>query len=85
MKNLGRKKTNLVFCLDEKNFTLDQKVNKQNNRWLCSEPRQVPVVMSTKFLAAVMVLGVISNEGDIMPPTSSRGACALLPRCTWTY
>ena len=68
MKNLGRKKTNLVFFSNEKNFTLDQKVNKQNNRWLCSEPRQVPVVMSTKFPAAVMVLGVISNEGDIMPP-----------------
>ena len=29
--------------------------------------------MSTKFLTALIVTGVISNEGDMMPPTSSRG------------
>ena len=58
----------LIFFSDEKNFTQDQKVNKKNNRWLCSDPKEVPIVMATKFPATVMVLGVVSNEGDVMPP-----------------
>jgi hypothetical protein len=28
---------------------------------------EVPIVMTTKFLATVMVLGVVRNEGDVMP------------------
>ena len=28
----------------------------------------VPHVMHTKFLATVMILGVVSNEGHVMPP-----------------
>ncbi|EFN86088.1 Transposable element Tcb2 transposase, partial [Harpegnathos saltator] len=39
-----------------------------NDRWLCSHPTQVPHVMHTKFPATVMVLGVVSNEGHVMPP-----------------
>ena len=58
----------LIFFSDEKNFCQDQKVNKRNDRFLCSDAEEVPVVMSTKFPATVMVLGVISNEGDVMPP-----------------
>ena len=50
-------------------------MNRQNNRWLRSNPRIVPVIMSTKFPMAVMVMGVISNEGDfwgkeVWPPSS---------------
>jgi hypothetical protein len=55
----------LIFFSDEKNFTQDQKVNRRNNRRLCSD---VPIVRSTKFPATVMVLRVISNEGDVMLP-----------------
>ena len=66
--NHGKKRAKLIFFSDEKNFTQDQKINRQNDRWLCSDPRNIPVVMSTKFPTAVMVLGVISNEGHIMPP-----------------
>ena len=58
----------LIFFSDEKNFTQDQKVNRKNNRWICEDRNDVPIVMSTKFPATVMVLGVISNEGDVMPP-----------------
>ena len=58
----------LIFYSDEKNFSQDQKVNKKNNRWLCSEPTDVPIVMTTKFPATVMVLGVVSDKGDVMPP-----------------
>jgi len=38
----------LIFFSDEKNFTQDQKVNRRNNRWLCKNVADVPVVMSTK-------------------------------------
>ncbi|UYV65781.1 K02A2.6-like [Cordylochernes scorpioides] len=35
-------------------------------RWICKDPSEVPVAMRTKFLASVMVLGVIRSEGDAM-------------------
>ena len=51
-------------------------MNRQNNRKLRSNPRIVPVIMSTKFPTAVMVMGVIFNEGDfwgkeVWPQSSS--------------
>ncbi|UYV64486.1 hypothetical protein LAZ67_3000928, partial [Cordylochernes scorpioides] len=58
----------LRFFSDEKNFDVDQKVNPRNDRWICKDPSEIPVVMHTKFPASVMVLGVISSEGDLMPP-----------------
>jgi hypothetical protein len=58
----------LIFFSDEKNFSQDQKVNKKNNRWLCADISDIPVVMVIKFPATVMILGVVSNEGDMMPP-----------------
>ena len=33
---------------------------------LCKNPGTVPVIMSTKFPTAVMVMGVISNEGGLL-------------------
>jgi hypothetical protein len=58
----------LIFFSDEKNFSQDQKVNSRNHRWLCEDPSKVPIVMKTKFPATVMVPGVVSNKGDVMPP-----------------
>jgi hypothetical protein len=58
----------LIFFSEEESFTQDQKVNHRNNRWLCSDPTEVPIVMVTKFPANVMVLSVVSNEGNVMPP-----------------
>ncbi|UYV79804.1 hypothetical protein LAZ67_18000702, partial [Cordylochernes scorpioides] len=58
----------LRFFSDEKNFDVDQKVNPRNDRWICKDPSEIPVVMHTKFPASVMVLGVISSEDDVMPP-----------------
>ncbi len=43
-------------------------MKRRNNRWLCSDPSKVPIVMATKFPTAVMVLDVISNEGEVMSP-----------------
>lgn len=58
----------LWFFSDEKLFTQDQKVNRRNDRWLCSSASEVPTVMHTKFPSSLMILGVVSNEGHVMPP-----------------
>ncbi|QQP36657.1 Transposable element tcb2 transposase, partial [Caligus rogercresseyi] len=39
-----------------------------NDRWICREASEVPMVFRTKNPAAVMVVGVISSEGHVMPP-----------------
>ena len=36
--------------------------------WIAMNNRDVPRVMKTKFTATVMVFGVVSSEGHIMPP-----------------
>ena len=36
--------------------------------WIATNDRDMPRVMKTKFPATVMVLGVVSSEGHIMPP-----------------
>ena len=36
--------------------------------WIATNNRDVPGVMKTKFSATVMVFGVVSSEGHIMPP-----------------
>ena len=36
--------------------------------WIATNNRGVPRVMKTKFPATVMVFGVVSSEGHIMPP-----------------
>lgn len=56
------------FFSDEKIFTVDAKINRRNDRWLARDPEDVPVVSRTKFPANVHVLGVVSSEGDVMPP-----------------
>jgi hypothetical protein len=58
----------LIFFSDEKNLSQDQKVNLRNNRWLCDDPSEVPIVMKTKFPVMVMVMGGVRNKGDVMPP-----------------
>ena len=53
---------------DEKNFCQDQAHNSQNHCCIATNNRDVPRVMKTKFPATVMVFGVVSSEGHIMPP-----------------
>ena len=36
--------------------------------WIATNNRDVPRVMKTKFLATVMVFGMVSSEDHIMPP-----------------
>ena len=56
------------FFSDEKNFCQHQVHNSQNHRWIATNNRDMPRVMKTKFPAMVMVFGVVSSEGHIMPP-----------------
>ncbi|QQP55531.1 Transposable element tcb2 transposase, partial [Caligus rogercresseyi] len=53
---------------DEKIFCVDAKINRQNDRWIASDPDEVPIIGITKFPAGVHVLEVMSSEGYIMPP-----------------
>ncbi|QQP37031.1 Transposable element tcb2 transposase [Caligus rogercresseyi] len=53
---------------DEIFFSQDQNSNRQNDRWICQNVDEVHVVKHTKFPSSVMVLGVISSEGYVMPP-----------------
>lgn len=43
-------------------------MNRQNDRLICQNASDVPAVVHTKFPASVMVLGVVSSEGDVVAP-----------------
>ncbi|QQP40728.1 Transposable element tcb2 transposase [Caligus rogercresseyi] len=58
----------------DKLFNLDRTHNRQNTRWICQDPEGVPMVFKSKNPASVMVLGVISYDGDVMALTSSPWA-----------
>ena len=49
-------------------LSTDPSYDSQNHRWIATNNRDVPRVTKTKFLATVMVFGVVSSEGHIMPP-----------------
>ena len=73
LKELKRGSARLLCFFSEKNFYQDQKVNSRNDCWICESIEEVAVVMKTKFPTSIMVLGVISSEGDIMPPHFEKG------------
>ena len=43
-------------------------LDSQNHCWIVTNNRDVPRVIKTKFPATVIVFGVVSSEGHIMPP-----------------
>lgn len=49
------------------NVCPDQMVNHKNGQWLCKTHDGVPTTMHTKFLASLMVLGVMSSVGNMLP------------------
>lgn len=58
----------IKFFSDEKIFSVERSVNRQNDRWLTRDPEDVPIVGRKKYPQHVHVLGVVSSEGDVMPP-----------------
>ena len=65
----------LCFFSDGRNFNLDRKVNQRNDKWSCSDPKEVTSATHTKFPSTVMVLAVISNEGHVMRPHFFSCSC----------
>ena len=49
-------------------FSNDPSYDRQNHCWIATNNRDMARVMKTKFLATVMVFGVVSSEGHIMLP-----------------
>ena len=49
-------------------LSTDPSYDSQNHRWIATNNWDVPRVRKTKFLATVMVFGVVSSKGHIMPP-----------------
>ena len=51
-------------------LSTDPSYDSQNHRWIATNNKDVPRVMKTKFpvLVTVMVFGVVSSQGHIMPP-----------------
>ena len=49
-------------------FSTNPSYDSQNYSWIATNNRDVPRVMKTKFPAMVIVFGVVSSEGHIMPP-----------------
>ena len=49
-------------------FSTDPSYDSQNHCWIATNNRVVPREMETKFPAMVMVFGVVSSEGYLMPP-----------------
>ncbi|QQP53659.1 Transposable element tcb2 transposase [Caligus rogercresseyi] len=68
LNDLKSKGHYLRFYSDEKIFTVDESVNRRNDRWICQDPKEVKPTMFSKKPAAVMTLAVISSEGDVMVP-----------------
>ncbi len=53
---------------DESIFTVDGAYNPQNDRWLAPDRSSVPPVMRTKNPAKIMIFGLITSDGKVMPP-----------------
>ena len=56
--------------------------------WIATNDRDVSRVMKTKFPATVMVFGVVSSEGHIMPPHIFEVGLKVyqsVPRCAEKY
>jgi hypothetical protein len=68
VKNVSFKKFSALIFSDKKIFTVEASVNRKNNGWLAHDPDDVFVGSRIRFPARVCVLGVVSYEGDVMPP-----------------
>ncbi len=56
------------FFSDENIFTVDKSRNRQNDRWICGDITDVPMVFKSKNPAVIMCLGIMFSNGDIMEP-----------------
>ena len=70
LNDLKRSCDRVIFFSDEKTFTVDPVINRQNDRVICFEdtPDELRYTSTTKHPASVMMLGVVASTGDKMPP-----------------
>ena len=70
LNDIKHSRDRIIFFSDEKTFTVDPVINKQNNRVVCFEdtPSELRYVSRTKHPASVMMLGVVASTGQKMPP-----------------
>ena len=68
--NVQRGRSEMCCCTTHALYwsKLWQEDHCQNHSWIALNNRDVPRVMKTKFPATVMIFGVVSSEGHIMPP-----------------
>jgi len=76
MKSHGNR---VVIFSDEKTFTVDPVINKQNDRVVSfgQDISDVRYVTTTKHPASVMMLGVVASNGEKMPPVWFKGGYRL--------
>ena len=55
------------YFSDKKTLCQQPKDYKRNIRWLARSLFKVPRVQEVKFLAHIMVFGVVSSQGNVMP------------------
>ena len=70
LNDLKHSRDRIIFFSDEKTFTVDPVINKQNDRVVCFEDtrRELRHATRTKHPASVMMLGVVASTGQKMPP-----------------
>ena len=66
--SLKHRDASQIRFFSDKIFCVDVKISHQNDRRICKDPADIPVIGAAKFPARVHVLEVISNEEDVMPP-----------------
>ena len=79
LNNLKSNGNRVIFFSDEKTFTVDPAINKQNDRVVSfgQDISGVCYVSTTKRPASVMMLGVVASNGENMPPVWFRGGYML--------
>jgi hypothetical protein len=53
---------------NKKIFTVEASVNRRNNRGLAHDPDDVSFGSRIRFPSSICILGVVSNERDVMSP-----------------
>lgn len=63
--SIWRSQERCVFFCDEENFVQLQRVNSKNIDGCVNSHGDVPTIMHRKFLASMVILGVVWSEGDL--------------------
>ncbi len=58
----------LIFAQMKRTLHSTKRLTETTTQWLCADIIEASIMMATKFTATVMVLGMVSNKGDVMSP-----------------